>query len=107
MADMAAAAFEQGLKLYGFSPHSPLRIPSTCNMDCADVEPYLQECDRLRDFYAPKGLQIFAGMEIDYLDQDWGPPYKLFQGHAFAVPNRFGALHSQSKRRVCGYRRQI
>ena len=91
MADMAAAAFEQGLKLYGFSPHSPLRIPSPCNMDCADVEPYLQECDRLRDFYAPKGLQIFAGMEIDYLDQDWGPHISYFKD--MPLQFRIGSVH--------------
>ncbi len=91
MADMAAAAFEQGLKLYGFSPHSPLRIPSPCNMDCADVEPYLQECDRLRNLYAPQGLQIFAGMEIDYLDQDWGPHIGYFKD--MPLQFRIGSVH--------------
>ena len=40
MSDMARAAAASGMRHYGFSPHSPIPIPSPCNMKAEDVDDY-------------------------------------------------------------------
>lgn len=74
---MARAAADARFTHYGFSPHSPIPIPSPCNMSEADVPAYLAEVDRLRSVLP--SIRLFASMEIDYLGPDWGPhiPYFL------------------------------
>ena len=73
MEEMAAAALAQGMEFYGFSPHSPIPIPSPCNMRYESVPVYLDEVARLKEVYAGKPIRFFAGMEVDYLGADFGP----------------------------------
>ena len=47
METMARAAVACGMEHYGFSPHSPLNIPSPCNMEASAVDEYLAEVRRI------------------------------------------------------------
>ncbi|MDE7159329.1 MAG: PHP domain-containing protein [Muribaculaceae bacterium] len=90
MEAMAAAAREAGMEVWGFSPHSPLPIPSPCNMAREDVEPYLREAERLRRLHAPD-MRILTGMEIDRLDSRWGPHIDYFAD--LPLDYRIGSVH--------------
>lgn len=76
MADFARQASRLGFTHLGFSPHSPLPIPSTCNMTKDDVPLYFAEAERLQEEYPQ--MKILKGMEIDYID-GWGPAHPYFR----------------------------
>lgn len=76
MADFARQASRLGFTHLGFSPHSPLPIPSSCNMTKDDVPLYLAEAERLQEEYPQ--MKILKGMEIDYID-GWGPAHPYFR----------------------------
>lgn len=90
MEEMAAAACRAGLKRYGFSPHSPLRIPSPCNMKKEEVDAFLAESNRLKSLFIGK-MEILSGMEIDFLDENWGPHIEYFQN--LPLDYRIGSVH--------------
>ena len=90
MEDMASAAFICGMGLWGFSPHSPIVVESKCNMAYEDVPKYLEEADRLHDFYDGK-MKILKGMEIDFLSTDFGPHIDYFQ--KLPLDFRIGSVH--------------
>ncbi|MDE7382153.1 MAG: histidinol-phosphatase [Muribaculaceae bacterium] len=90
MQEMAEAAFLAGIKTYGFSPHSPLPIPSPCNMREEDVPVFLTEADRLREMYDGR-MRILKGMEIDFLSSSWGPHISYFSD--LPLDYRIGSVH--------------
>lgn len=90
MEEMSEAAYKAGFKVFGFSPHSPLCIPSPCNMKIEDVPAYLHEADRLKMLYEGK-MKILKGMEIDYLSKGWGPSSALFR--ELPLDYRIGSVH--------------
>lgn len=90
MEDMAAAALEQGMEHYGFSPHSPIICPSGANMKATDMGLYLYEAERLKDAYDGR-MEVYAGMEIDWLDADFGPHLDLFQ--KLTLDYSIGSVH--------------
>ena len=92
-ADMAAfadTACKSGFIHYGFSPHSPVPIQSSCNMDFERVEEYFKEYKRLREEYSGK-LNLYCAMEIDYLGSEWGPSNPYFA--ALPLDYRIGSVH--------------
>lgn len=94
MAAIAAAATECGMLHLGFSPHSPITVDSPCNMKAADVPDYMAEVHRL-DALLP--INIYAGMEIDYLSPSEGPASPFYQdlGLDYAI----GSVHFVKSRR--------
>lgn len=90
MEEMAHAAYNIGMKIYGFSPHSPLPIESTCNMSWQDVDSYISEGNRLKNLYKDK-MQIFVGMEVDYLSPEFGPHNPEIQ--SLPLDYRIGSVH--------------
>ncbi|MDE6027078.1 MAG: histidinol-phosphatase [Muribaculaceae bacterium] len=90
MEDMAAAAFESGMEVWGFSPHSPIAVESKCNMGYEDVPPYLAEAGRIKDLYEGK-MKVLTGMEIDFLSADFGPHIDYFQ--RLPLDYRIGSVH--------------
>lgn len=90
MEEMAEAACNAGMKHYGFSPHSPIIVESSCNMSRDSVDYYLKECQRLKELYAGR-MNIYAGMEIDYLGPQWGPASDFFK--ALPLDYSIGSIH--------------
>lgn len=99
MEAFARKALEQGFEVYGFTPHSPVPIVSPCNMLREKTPRYLNEVSRIKNCYADKCL-FLAGMEIDYLGEDWGPSHEYFRelnldysiGSVHFLPARDGQL---------------
>lgn len=89
MADFAAEAARCGFEVYGFTPHSPVPINSPCNMSMEDVPVYLAEVKRLQKLYPD--VKFLAGMEVDYLGDDWGPHTPYF--HSLGLDYIIGSVH--------------
>lgn len=88
--DIVAAAYRSGFEIWGVTPHSPLCIDSSCNMKKEDVKSYLEHVDRLKFEYAEK-MQIFAGMEVDFMSRDFGPHIDYFQ--KLSLDYKIGSVH--------------
>lgn len=90
MEDFVVAAISAGMEHYGFTPHSPIPIASSCNMSQSDVEKYLAEISRLKHMYGDR-VTLHAGMEVDYLDGSWGPSCSYIQ--SLPLDFRIGSVH--------------
>lgn len=99
MNEFAAEASRMGFTHYGFTPHSPVPIASNCNMKKEDVGVFSKEVDRLNKLYPE--ISFYKGMEIDYLDSEWGPAIDYFQaleldysiGSVHFIPNQEGEFY--------------
>lgn len=93
MRSMAEGACSCAMKHYGFSPHSPIFIPSPCNMKKEDVDSYLNEVDRIKELYANLNPEItfYKGMEIDRLDHDHAPHIDYYRN--LPLDYRIGSVH--------------
>ncbi len=83
-------ALAKRFRAYGFSSHSPLPFETFWNMSAADFPDYLQEIDRLKQKYASQ-LEIYTGLEIDYLDETYNPSIPYFQ--EMPLDYRIGSIH--------------
>lgn len=100
IAVMAEAAVAAGMTHYGFSPHSPIPIPSPCNMSPESVDGYLAETARLKSVYDGR-CRLYTSMEIDYLGDRWGPSSDYFMelpldyriGSVHFIPNQLGEYY--------------
>lgn len=90
IAEMVNAAIEAGMEHWGFSPHSPVPIESSCNMSREAVAEYLAEVRRLQQFHAGR-ISLYASMEIDYLGDSWGPADEYFR--TLPLDYRIGSVH--------------
>lgn len=90
METMAQAAADAGFEHWGFSPHSPVPIKSSCNMAESRTSLYLDEVARLKARFADR-LNLYAAMEIDYLDDNWGPAHPYFK--SLPLDYRIGSVH--------------
>lgn len=90
MEDMAAAAFNEGMLHWGFSPHSPICIESPCNMSRDDMKTYLAEVARLQEIYQGR-MDVLPALEIDFLSADFGPHIDYFQ--RLPLDYRIGSVH--------------
>lgn len=98
METMARAAVAAGMKHYGFSPHSPVIIPSPCNMSMDSVGRYLDEVDRIKAMPELASCRFYTAMEVDYLGAEWGPACDYFRrlpldyiiGSVHFIPNQEG-----------------
>lgn len=90
MEAFAREAVKRGFTHYGFTPHSPVPIVSPCNMTVENVPVYLAEVKRIKEAYGDK-CKFYAGMEVDYLGDDWGPatPYFASLGLDYTI----GSVH--------------
>ena len=79
MAVMAAAAVAEGMRHYGFTPHSPIpdSVSSTCNMSSERVGEYIAEFNRLKELHSGE-IDLYLSMEIDYLGKKWGASHPYF-----------------------------
>lgn len=84
------AAIEAGFHSYGISSHSPLPFETRWSLSKGNVEAYLTEIKRLQEKYAGQ-IELYVGMEIDYLNDDWGPAVEYFQ--RMPLDYRIGSVH--------------
>ena len=80
----------RGFRAYGFSSHSPLPFETFWNMSKDDMPEYLQEINRLKQKYSDQ-LEIYAGLEIDYLDETYNASIPYFQ--ELPLDYRIGSIH--------------
>jgi histidinol-phosphatase (PHP family) len=90
MARMAGQALACGMKHYGFTPHSPIPLPSSCNMSALVVPDYVAEFQRLKELYAGR-LNLYLSMEIDYLGDRWGATNPYFD--TIPLDYRLSSVH--------------
>ena len=90
MEDFVREAVRQGFSAYGFSSHAPLPFPTKWTILREDVGAYLAEARRLRDAYAGQ-IEIYAGLEIDYLDEEHNPASEYFRN--LPLDYRIGSVH--------------
>ncbi len=90
MEEFVQSAIDMGFSHYGFSPHSPIPIDSTCNMNINHVPLYIAEFDRLKSIYSSR-IKLYLSMEIDYLGNDWGPSHQYFD--TINLDYRIGSVH--------------
>jgi histidinol-phosphatase (PHP family) len=76
--DFVQTAIEKQFRAYGFSSHSPLPFETCWNMSKIDMPDYLAEITRLKNKYAGD-LEIYLGLEIDYLDNTYNAAIPYFQ----------------------------
>lgn len=91
MKEFAEAAFEAGFTHYGYSPHSPICLESSCNMAESDVPVYLAEVESIKRSKWGEKVKFYASMEIDYLGKQWGPAIPYFQN--LKLDYRIGSVH--------------
>ncbi len=90
MEDFVRAAIDAGFHSYGVSSHSPLPFETPWSLSQRDVEAYLAEVKRLKEKYAGE-IELYVGMEIDYLNEEWGPAVDYFQ--QMPLDYRIGSVH--------------
>ena len=90
MARMAGQALACGMKHYGFTPHSPIPLPSSCNMSALVVPDYVAEFQRLKELYAGR-INLYLSMEIDYLGDRWGATNPYFD--TIPLDYRLSSVH--------------
>lgn len=88
--EFVRAAIEAGFHGYGISSHAPLPFETRWTLRREDVPAYLAEVERLKKKYAGE-IEVYAGMEIDYLDEAWNPASAYFQ--ALPLDYRIGSIH--------------
>ena len=83
-------AVRRGFASYGISSHAPLPFPAVWTLDRGDVTAYLSEIERLKRSYAGR-IELYAGMEIDYLDECDNPASDYFR--QLPLDYRIGSVH--------------
>lgn len=88
--DFIRFALAHGFRAYGFSSHSPLPFETFWNMPKDDMPDYLAEIARLKQKYSGQ-LEIYVGLEIDYLDQTYNASIPYFR--QLPLDYRIGSIH--------------
>lgn len=88
--DFVKFAIRNGFRAYGFSSHSPLPFETFWNMSKEDMNEYLAEIRRLKEKYADK-LEIYCGLEIDFLDKTYNASIPYFQ--ELPLDYRISSIH--------------
>lgn len=90
MEDFIKSAIESGFTSFGMSSHSPLPFYASWVLSSDAVDDYINDIEKLKKKY--KGIiEIYAGMEIDYIDDDFNPASEYFQN--MPLDYRIGSIH--------------
>lgn len=84
------AAAEAGLSSYGFSGHAPLPFDRAWAMPIDKLREYVREIKALKAAYAGE-LDVFCGLEIDFIPNLTGPENPLFQD--IGLDYTIGSVH--------------
>ncbi|MDR2146174.1 MAG: histidinol-phosphatase [Tannerella sp.] len=88
--DFVKAAVAENFRAYGFSSHSPLPFETFWNMSFQDMSGYMAEIKRLKEKYSGE-LEIYAGLEIDYLNASYNASIPYFQ--ELPLDYRISSIH--------------
>lgn len=90
MEEFVKSAIAAGFTSYGVSSHAPLPFDTRWTLKFCDVPVYLDELERLKRKYAGT-IELYAGMEIDYLNDEQNPAMAYFQ--ELPLDYRIGSVH--------------
>jgi len=90
MEEFIKFAIAKGVKKYGFSSHSPLPFLTFWNMKIDDLADYQTEFYRLKQKYN-SNIELFLGLEIDYIDNFFEVRNELFNTENFDY--LIGSIH--------------
>jgi histidinol-phosphatase (PHP family) len=88
--DFVEAAIHADFRAFGFSSHSPLPFETFWNMSAEDMPAYLEEIGRLKKTYQAD-IEIYAGLEIDYLDGSYNASLPYFR--ELPLDYRLSSIH--------------
>lgn len=91
MSEMARRAAQDGFRRLGFSPHGPLCLESPCNMPHDSIKSYFAEFERVRENFDEKSFTLYKGMEVDWINFDFGPHIDFFQN--MGLDYTIGSVH--------------
>ncbi len=89
--EMAATAYEKGYTYLGFSSHAPFPFASGWLMSWENLKPYAENIRKLQKEWKSRGLIIFLGLEIDFIQgivKPDDPPYDTIKPDF-----RLGSVH--------------
>ena len=87
---MADAAFAAGYRIFGFSAHAPVPVPSPGNLSPDRVAPYAAAVRTAAARYEGR-MEILTGLEIEWVPGIGIPPEDGYAG--VSVDYRIGSLH--------------
>ncbi|VBB41053.1 putative Histidinol phosphate phosphatase, HisJ [uncultured Spirochaetota bacterium] len=90
-ATLVKEAYRKGYRYLGFSSHAPLPFPSTWLMSWDELHPYAATIRALQRDWSDRGLKIFLGLEIDYIQGIVKPGDQAYQ--AINPDFRLGSVH--------------
>ncbi|MEG1659259.1 MAG: histidinol-phosphatase [Bacteroides sp.] len=88
--DFVKEAIAQGFTSYGVSSHAPLPFSTRWSMDWEQMPAYLEEINLLKQKYAGQ-IELYAGLEIDYLNEESNPGAACFRD--LPLDYRIGSVH--------------
>lgn len=88
--EFVKAAVAAGFSAYGVSSHAPLPFQTRWTLDKEQVPAYLEEISRLKQAYKDR-IELYAGMEIDYLHGEQHAAIPYFQ--QLPLDYRIGSVH--------------
>lgn len=90
MEDFVKSAIQAGFTAYGVSSHAPLPFATRWTLKQEKMPAYLAELNQLKQKYADR-IELYAGLEIDYLDDRQNPAMAYFQ--ELPLDYRIGSVH--------------
>ncbi|MGL5681736.1 MAG: histidinol-phosphatase [Marinifilaceae bacterium] len=90
MEEFVVSAIYKGFTAYGISSHAPLPFSTPWSLKKEDVASYLSDITALKEKYKGK-IELYAGMEIDYLSNESNPSVDFFQ--QLPLDYRIGSVH--------------
>lgn len=88
--DFVKSAIAAGFRSYGVSSHAPLPFETRWTLKKELVPAYLKEIEGLKTKYKDS-IELYAGMEIDYLNEEQNPASVYFQ--ELPLDYRIGSVH--------------
>ena len=88
--DYISAALEKGMAALGFSSHAPLPVENDWVLSEEGLETYLAILNRLKN--RQDGLQIYTGLEIDYIPGAQAPGDARWD--RYNLDYKIGSVHS-------------
>ncbi|WP_319558810.1 histidinol-phosphatase [Marispirochaeta sp.] len=82
------AARRKGFSALGFTSHAPLPFDNDWTLAESDLTTY---CDRVKNYKYLNGLEIYLGLEIDYIPGKMGPAQARWQ--QYGLDYTIGSVH--------------